>query len=121
MEWIKKNTRINTSNTDVSISITSFGKNKRGATKYGTVIMFRNKCFRSILKDSDYMIFAVDRKRIYFKKSDSVNGFKVYYTNKEKNNCRIKYVEPLDRFCGDYTLRYDSKENLYFIDADFKL
>ena len=33
MEWIKKNTRINTSNTDVSISITSFGKNKKRCNK----------------------------------------------------------------------------------------
>ena len=121
MEWIKKSARINTSIADVSVSITSFGKGKSGATKYGTTITFRNKCFRSILKDSDYMIFAVNGKRIYFKKSDNVNGFKVYYTNKERSNCRIKYVEPLNRFCGDYALRYDSKENLYFIDIDFKI
>lgn len=121
MEWIKKSTRINTSIADVSVSITSFGKDKSGATKYGTAITFRNKCFRSILKDSDYMIFAVNGKKIYFKKSDSVNGFKVCYTDKERSKCRIKYTKLLNRFCGDYALRYDSKENLYFIDTDFKI
>ena len=101
---------------DVSLSVTS--DNTRIS------IYFRNGVDKLITNGkTDYIIVALLKNRIYFKRSDIVEGYKLSESSKSGNNLRIqisgKVAPTLLKFVenntGEYPLKYDPDRELHYI------
>lgn len=108
---------------DVVVSYPNRGKNRKTirfslSQKAKTMIVGREK----------YIIAGTDEKnldRIYFSSANSTAGYKL--SVKSNSGCersyfspwKIPYITPTD-FLGNYNLRYDKDNKLFYIDKKFK-
>ena len=75
--------------------------------------------------NTEYVVFAIDlsRKRLYFKESNAVSGFKCYKAGKSGSfefKCAISDMDEknLNKYVGYYHLEFDEQEKLYYISFD---
>lgn len=105
------------------ISITVNGKDKKKSVS----LYFRNGVENLITNGrTDYVVVAVLGNRLYFKKADPSEGYKICYQNRSDKSKRVQIsgnVAPhLLRFAehseGEYPLSYDNERNLHYIEAE---
>ena len=91
-------------------------------------ITFRNNTERLItLEKEAYAIVAILGRRLYFKRSTIVEGFKIAGNKSNSSHNKYMYIsennsEELFKFVdahkGDYNLRYDDDRNLHYIEIE---
>lgn len=100
---------------DVSLSITG---NKR------ITIYFRNDVDKLITNSkTDYIIVALLKDRIYFKRSNAAEGYKLSKSTNTGKILRVQisgYVAPtllkfVENNTGEYPLKYDPDRELHYI------
>ena len=112
-EWIGKSRSARRSDSDVSITINT------GRGRKVTAFRFRNNSILSITK-TGYVEFAVCKDRIYFRESNKRNGYSANMKPEEKS-CGFRTAHVFKNFVGDYVLRWDAKENLYYIGLETQI
>jgi len=132
IEKAKYSSSQNARTEDVLISVNQRYSQKNRAGKCVPAIVFsftRNSV--KIFGVSEYMTFAFsdDEKRLYFKASDRMSGFKLSESGTGNtfvtkiailNNNGLK-VENANRWIGYYNLRYDKDIDLYYISISEKI
>ena len=117
MEWLENSKGQRRSEFDGEV-ILSFEKNGRIQFK------FRKNSIYKIISNEEYIVVANDGNKIYFKESNSKQGFRL---SKWTSNSKIfKVLRPRfplneDDWAGEYNLEYDSKLGLHYICLNRKL
>lgn len=94
----------------------------RNYDKERTCIVFRNGIEKKISPTS-YVVYAIYQNRLYFKAEDQINGYKIYKST--TYTCRVQIQnKKLNKFIenkqGDYDMKFDIKNNLYYIELKEK-
>lgn len=81
--------------------------------------IFRNGANDKI-SETDYMVYAIYKNKIYFKGADEHTGLKMTANNTKCGNRYVQINREEDAvdiwdFLGDYKLMFDEKKKLYFI------
>ena len=111
----------NKSSADISISIVyTTMADKMNGVKPKVAFTFRNKS-RHAVSETDYVMIAVVKNRVFFKTSDQNNGFLIGNQSNTKQHgylriTQAEYVSRLAPFVGDYELKYDKFYELYYIE-----
>lgn len=107
---------------DVSVNVNKAGLLASGEQRWAAVFRFSLEGLEKLAVNSGYMeyVWEADRKRIYFRGSDNINGYKITSSNKGKNTyqiaCAAIYPESLMKYKGVYVLNFDKTEGYYYID-----
>lgn len=109
------------SSADISISIvyTSLA-DKMNGVKPKVAFTFRNKS-RHVVSETDYVMIAVVKNRVFFKGSTANEGFLIGHQANTQDNGYLRisqadFVSRLSPFIGDYELKYDKFYELYYIE-----
>lgn len=124
LTFIKKKSSRGRKDIVLNTTMAHSSKNERRVS-----ITFRNNTERLItLEKEAYIIVAILGRRLYFKRSTIVEGFKI--SSNKRNSSHNKYVyisennsEELFKFVdahkGDYNLKYDDDDrNLHYIEIE---
>jgi len=112
LNWIgRDNYRFGTC--DVSIRLSD-----PKAKKQNTNFRFRNGCYKKIT-NTLFMVVAYFENRVYFKESHEGIGVKLTGPAKTNDSLSITISGISEKAIeGDYDLKYDREENLYYIDMN---
>lgn len=85
-----------------------------------------NKELSNGITTTGYIVFAIDlsNKRLYFKESNAMTGFKLYSIAKSSNyvefKCSISEMDAknIEKYSGYYSLKYDENEKLHYVSFD---
>lgn len=115
--WNTKQRSANNGNADVSVSIVKNGGDRRRLN-----FSFKNDIDQ--LFGGDYVVFALMKNRIYFKASNSIEGYKL---SKAKNRAYVaatlngSQVDEYKKFIGDFDLKFDVFYELYYIERNMDI
>ena len=125
LNWVTKKVRNHYHTdkfSDVYISISE--KKSKEYKNFRLLFHFRDRV-KEKMNTSGYLCFAVFENRIYFKESDSINGFRI--SSKAKNSKTITMAPSIkeedipkyEKFCGkELELKYDELYKLYYIEVE---
>ena len=116
---------------DVSVTIGSASKTRK---KDHLRFSFSEKARKMIAGDGFFVVAGTDRGfpgRIYFSPAKEAIGFKLGYSGRNKDagvhtRCSAVFgdfepIIPISKFVGYYSLEYDPKANLLYIDSKNKM
>lgn len=106
IEWQGKKKKFNKGDSDVTITVGKDGRYK---------FTFRNEIWKCIT-NTDYVVFAPCKGRMFFKESDSRNGYKLCISGPTPNRYMFTTIMGDTDFIGDYELKYDDFLELYYIE-----
>ena len=112
LNWISKQETY--SSADISIKVYRQKNSCVGG------IIFRNKSDLAI-GNNGYIQVAIDDNRLYFRQSNEKDGYHV--NNKSGNSTKglrivnEQFYDFCKRYKGDYEMKYDRKNGLYFIEG----
>lgn len=121
LNWVTKKHATAVNGTDVSIRISGKGKAKdpakRAETKVLTII-FRNGLYKQF--DSEYIMFAVLKNRLYFKGTTAGMGYKITQKNTSGYMSATLQKEEIAEFEAfafqrDFSLKYDDFMEMYYV------
>jgi hypothetical protein len=115
--WIEKNHYASKGMKGADLTITNSCKE---AKKEKISFRFRNGTYKKITQ-TNYIVFSIIPNRIYFKESDANKGFKLTGYGKYNDSCSFQVAGNYPTLEGSYTIEYDKKEGLYFIDLEKNL
>lgn len=112
----------------VRLYIVKCNNNSKSRKASNSVVCKFGKTAYSKVTNTEYVVFAIDlsRKRLYFKESNAVSGFKCYKSGRSGSyefKCSINEMDEknLTKHIGYYYLEFDEEENLYYIPFDKNL
>mgnify|MGYP003297646411 CR=1 FL=1 len=99
---------------DVSVTIANQSESRRCVN-----VTFRNSV-NELVTQTDYMVVAPFKNRLFFKSATDVNGLLLCKNANSPNRYirinRESDVESLTKFAGNYDLKYDEFYELYYIE-----
>lgn len=122
LKWIGKSHAYSRGGNDVSVRIMESGG--RRAVHF----TFRGDSHKFIADDIEYMEFAVFKNRIFFRKADKQNGYKLAISKQDAERgatsryCKC-YSDELVASCipyegKSYDIKYDEFYELYYIERE---
>lgn len=123
---VKKQPRTNYK-ADVAVRINKNGLLANGEYRYCVAFRFYNDSAKKIVNKEEHVAFAIDSEdnRIYFKESNSFEGYKLSRNKTTQNSLTITRtiydMDPWEKIVGDYVLLYDRTEKLHYIDLNKNL
>ena len=107
----------------VTVTLRKGGRAKE-ANKLGTQILciaFRDNMFKQF--NSEYIMFAVRKNRLYFKGAEPFEGYKVTVkgtTGYMQSTLRKEEIAEYEAFakCSNFTLHYDKYLEMYYVDTE---
>lgn len=127
LNWNKYSKNYTRRNYDSDCSIRINGGDRSSSSSL--VFRFYNGSEKKFNNGSEYVLFTTNEEgdRVYFASSDSINGYKLFDTNKSAaqsktlqrkfSSAAIKVWIPR---VGDYNILYDKEEKCYYIDLNRK-
>ena len=119
LKWHTKQIhRCANSSKNVSISLTKAGSKQKADAKILNIII-RDNLFKQL--NSDYVMFAVLKNRLYFKGTTAGMGYKVGVKNTSgyiQATLQPNEIAEFEPFVGHFTWRYDEYYELYYIDIE---
>ena len=124
----KKKKPGNKTDYDVRISVYKSSRKRGGKNEENGIVMFADSLFELfITEDTDRIAIKKDAKKLYFvtKKDVKFGDGTSCLTRIENNKGKLQYSREVDldvlkQFIGEYSLEFDSKKQLYYIDLDHR-
>lgn len=106
---------------DFRLYINKSGKDKDGNQRYAYVGATYNNAHRK-LTTTEYVGISIteDHERMYFETAVKADGFKLSRSSTSPESTRFfkfgtEYDPELKKYLGEYDLKFDEKEKLYYI------
>ena len=96
----------------------SVGNYEQKGKHYGIVVTFYNYSWKRILQSDEYIVSAFENGKIYFKKSDKRNGYKLTHQSPTSIASTKKYHFPTDVRVSSNKygyLEFDKNYGLYYL------
>ena len=96
----------------------SVGNYEQKGKHYGIVVTFYNYSWKRILQSDEYIVSAFENGKIYFKKSDKRNGYKLTHQSPTSIDSTKKYHFPTDVRVSSKKygyLEFDKNYGLYYL------